>query len=65
MITVTVNNEALADTLGVAVGSEVHVGCKNGIPLNREWRNRFKDAEIDGCITIVQNKVSKSKKGAE
>ena len=23
----------------------------NGIPLNRQWRRRLKDAKIDGCIT--------------
>lgn len=52
---VTVNNEALAALLSVKPGDKVEVPCKNGIPTNREWRNRFKDAKIDECITIVQN----------
>lgn len=53
---VIVNNEALADLLGVKPGAEVDVKCKNGIPVVKEWRNRFKDAAIDKCITLVVNK---------
>lgn len=64
---VTVNNEALAVVLGVKLGAVVDVGCRNGVPITREWRNRFKDAEIDGCVTINQNtkKPAKPTKSAE
>ncbi len=61
LVKVTVNNEALAAMLGVKPGAAVAVSCKRGVPVTREWRNRFKDAEIDGCITINQN-VKKSTK---
>lgn len=52
---VTVNNAALAVVLGVKPGAVVEVNCKHGVPVSKEWRNRFKDSEIDGCITINQN----------
>lgn len=54
-VTVTVNNEHLARTLGLKKGAKVQVEVKGGVPVNREWRNRFKDAKIDGCITISEN----------
>lgn len=53
---VIVNNEALAGILGVKPGGEINVKCKNGVPVIKEWRNRFKDAAIDNCISIVANK---------
>lgn len=64
---VTVNNEALAEVLGIKPGGVVQVPCKHGVPTTREWRNRFKDAEIDDCITISQNgtKAMKSTKPAK
>lgn len=53
--TVTVNNHALAALIGVPAGGDVQVACNRGTPVKREWRNRFNDAPIDGCITIQQN----------
>jgi len=35
---------------------------KDGTPLDRHWRRRFRDAEIDGCIEIVKEKKIKNKK---
>lgn len=66
-VKVTVNNAALALLLGINKGDVYPVECKNGVPVNREWRNRFKDADIDGCITISQNgaKSTKKTKGSE
>ena len=61
-VKVKVNNAALAATLGVKPGAIVGVDCKGGVPVNREWRNRFKDAKVDDCISI-QEKESKQKKG--
>jgi len=58
---VTVNNEALAGTLGVKPGDTIEVKCKHGVPVTREWRNRFKDAKIDNCITIHAEKTKPSK----
>lgn len=36
---------------------------ENSIPLNKFWRNRIKDAKIDNCIEILNNKVKKLKDG--
>ncbi len=47
-VTVTVNNEHLARTLDLKPGVSVQVEVKNGVPTKLEWRNRFKDAPIDG-----------------
>lgn len=30
---------------------------KNCIPLDRFWRNRLKDAEIDGCVELVSKEL--------
>ena len=56
---VKVNNEALAGVLGVKVGNEVDVKEKNGIPVNREWRNRLNDAKVDNCVSIVTEAKTK------
>lgn len=58
---VKIKNEALAKTLNVSVGAIIDIECRNGVPVNREWRNRFKDAEFDNCIEIVKQKSSKTK----
>ena len=55
IVNITVNNDALAAVLGVKPGDTVDVEIKNDVPVIREWRNRFKDALIDNCITINQN----------
>lgn len=64
---VTVNNLPLAKLLNIKPGAKIPVPCKNGVPLLREWRNRFRDTKIDKCITVCQN-VGKPKeiiKGGE
>lgn len=61
---VVINNPALAKLLGVKQGDKVSVECKNKIPLLREWRNRFRDAEIDNCISVCQT-TKKTKKTTE
>jgi hypothetical protein len=55
-VKVTVNNPELASVLSVSVGSTVLVETKNGVPVNKEWRNRFKDSLVDKCITISKTK---------
>ena len=59
---VKVINKALAKVLDVSAGTIIEVECKNGVPVNREWRNRFKDAKIDKCIEIVKSKPTKEAK---
>lgn len=38
---------------------------KNGTPFERYWRDRFKDAKIDGCVAIVETKKKKKKRSTE
>ena len=58
---VIVKNPALAELLGVKPGAEVDVKCKNGVPVVKEWRNRFRDAAIDNCISLVAEKPKPAK----
>lgn len=51
---VIINNEALAKLHGVKKGQHLFVTAKGGVPVNREWRNRLKDAKIDKCITVAK-----------
>lgn len=57
---IKVNNTALATLLKVKPGIEIDVPSKNDIPINLEWRNRFKDSKIDGCITISKPQKPKN-----
>ena len=42
------------------VGYKVRIMTDDkGIPLDRYWRDRFKDAPIDGCVSIVKKKKNK------
>jgi len=29
---------------------------KDGVPLSRYWRDRLKDAKVDGCVEIITDK---------
>lgn len=60
-------NEILIEIKGTlppfAKGQKVRVETdKNRIPLDKFWRDRLKDAEVDGCVSIVSEKKSKPKK---
>lgn len=71
IVKVKINSVGLAKVIGRDVGDVVDVVCKNGVPKVREWRNRFRDMKIDGCISLVKHKPksepkkSKSKQEAE
>lgn len=32
---------------------------ENGLPVDKFWRNRLADAEIDGCVEVVKQKAKK------
>ena len=50
--------------LGYEAGREVTIQTdKDGVPLEKFWRRRLKDADIDNCVEVV--KASKSKKEHE
>lgn len=40
---------------GLPVGCEKKIKVdKNGIPLERYWRDRFADTKIDDCISVLE-----------
>jgi hypothetical protein len=44
-------------------GHVVSVECdKRLVPLDRFWRDRLKDSEIDNCVEIMRISKTKSKK---
>lgn len=39
---------------GFRVGQTVALGVDgNGVPIDRLWRRRVRDAKIDGCLTVA------------
>ena len=48
------------DIHGTKAGQTVLLDVdQNGVPLDRQWRRRLKDAKIDGCITKTVQPKSK------
>jgi hypothetical protein len=42
-------------------GIIISVQCDiNNIPLNKFWRDRVKDSEIDGCVSFVERDSNKT-----
>lgn len=35
---------------------------ESGVPLERFWRNRLKDAEADNCVEVVKTRTQTAKK---
>lgn len=52
---------------GYDAGAEINIKTdKKGVPVDPYWRNRVKDAAIDGCVEIKSKPATKpkeSKKG--
>lgn len=46
---------------GQEAGETVKVEAKGGVPVERYWRDRLKDSEIDGCVELA--KKSRQDKG--
>ena len=42
----------------------IDVADNNGIPVERFWRNRLKDAGIDNCVEVVKPRAKKTKETA-
>jgi len=59
VLKVTINNEALAKALEVKAGTTVDVTCRDGVPVDRYWRNRFKEAELDQSVSLPTPKPKK------
>ena len=54
---IKIHNEALAKLYGVEKDGTLDIQAIDGIPAQIEWRNRLKDSEIDGCISLVDDKI--------
>lgn len=53
-------NQPLA---GYEVGREVTIQTdRNGVPLEKFWRRRLKDARIDNCVEVVKPSKPKREK---
>ena len=51
---ITLENKSDVTLGGVAPGGKVRVKVdRDGTPLDRYWRNRLRDAAIDGCVAKV------------
>ena len=48
---------------GYAAGRLVEISVDNdGVPLDRFWRDRVRDAEIDSCVEFMSQKTLTNKK---
>ena len=46
---------------GHPAGSTVRVQADEaGVPLEKHWRDRLRDAEIDYCVTVMKKSPSKT-----
>ena len=62
----TVKARLGADMAGHSKGDVVSVQVDSrGVPLERFWRRRFKDAEIDNCLVVVKSEKPRSKKESD
>ena len=64
---VEIENKSDVALHGLEPGKRMQIKVdRNGLPLDRHWRRRMKDSEIDGCIEVVKKekpkKVKKAKK---
>lgn len=65
MMKLELENKALVTVCGVKPGHKIQVKAdKHGVPLEKRWRDRLRDAKIDGAICVVEEK-KKSKKGGK
>ena len=35
-------------------GEVIYIDCVGGVPVDRYWRDRVKDSEIDDCVQFVK-----------
>ena len=48
--------------LGKAVGEQVSLDVdRDGIIIDRYWRRRLQDSELDKCVSIVKKSTTKPK----
>tara|TARA_R110000772_G_C13310322_1_gene440402 strand:- start:12136 stop:12390 length:255 start_codon:yes stop_codon:yes gene_type:complete len=56
-----------ADLNGCKSGQVIVIKCKNGVPIEKYWRDRIKDSATDNCVEVLTNRpqTSSSDKIAE
>lgn len=59
-LTIRIKNEALKKIYG----DEIVVNARGGKPIEKYWRNRIKDAELDKCVEVVKENEKSSTKAA-
>lgn len=42
------------DLYNLKEGAVVTIQTKDGIPTEKYWRDRLKDSEIDGCVSVIK-----------
>jgi len=48
---------------GYEAGREVTIECdSSGVPLQKFWRRRLKDAKIDNCVEVIKPSKPKQEK---
>ena len=53
-------NQSMA---GYEAGREVTIQTdRSGVPLEKFWRRRLKDAETDNCVEVIKAKAPKKSK---
>lgn len=45
-----------APLAGHGKGEVLKIPFAGGVPKSKYWRDRVKDAKIDGCVTVISNK---------
>lgn len=59
-LTIRIKNEALQKIYG----EKIIVNARGGKPIEKYWRNRIRDAELDGCVEVVKENKNSSTKAA-
>ena len=48
---------------GYEAGREVTIECdSSGVPLEKFWRRRLRDAKIDNCVEVIKSSKPKQEK---
>lgn len=59
---ITIKNTSKVTLHGLKPGDTRKIDVdRKGIPLDRSWRNRFRDSKIDGAIVVVEEKPKPKK----
>lgn len=61
--TIELKNMTKVPLHGVKPGGTVTVEVDaDGVPIKRDWRKRFIDSKLDGCVEVVKKQTKKDVK---